>query len=60
MGRLVKVEKLLPRGRIRAFDQEEALAEAVLLLKDRLTKAVGLKNGNTLKVVGGIARPCDG
>lgn len=45
-------------SRVRASDEEEALAEALIILKKRLTRAGSLNDGDVLEVVGGTTVPC--
>lgn len=45
-------------SRVRASDEEEALAEAVIILKKRLTRAGSLNDGDVLEVVTGTTNPC--
>lgn len=45
-------------SRVQASDEEEALAEAVIILKKRLTRAGSLKDGDLLEVVTGTTNPC--
>lgn len=45
-------------SRVRASDEEEALAEALIILKKRLTRAGSLNDGDVLDVITGTTRPC--